>query len=304
MNYRKVKTPLDTGTYGAGRFVMRTDVDFSDDLRTFITEQSFLDDEAEREKRIVYRRHRKFEFPLPFGSGCDAIMKISWPSPDYPWHRRLQLVFKQRYVEDYCETAFYGALALEDADIPTHKVLAFWTRDVSLLRTDSYLIYEKIVADRSGHDLMLACREPDATDAERNAFSDFLEQLAGMVAKLHTHGLRHGDIADHNFLVRTETGAPEDVPTQHLFMIDTDCVKAASNAIPFLKRMHDIRDWRIIDLAQADLRRVLKSCLGDGFREWHWRLLKFYRSPWYRPIRTLRYLIKGKPLKDPYHLND
>lgn len=304
MKYRDVSIPTEKKRYTQGRYVLRTDVAFADNLRRFITAREYKELDPAFERNIVYRRHRKFEFPLPFGHGGDAIMKISWPSTKYKWHRRLQLVIKQRYVEDYCETAFYGALALEDIGIPTHKVLAFWTDEISFLRTDSYLIYEKVEADGTGHDLMLKCLESDADDADRQRFTEFLEVMAKCVARLHDAGMRHGDIADHNFLVKFNLSDPSVDSPHTLYMIDTDCVGEAKGWLPGMKQRHDIRDWRIIDLDRVRLKQLLQDYMGDRFEEKWWKLLCFYRSPWYRPFRTIRYLIKGKPLKDPYHLND
>jgi len=303
MKYREVSIALEKKKYNAGRYVIRTDVDCADELRSFITDKQFSDLDPDFEKDIVYRRHRKFEFPLPFGENKDAIMKISWPSPKYKWHRRLQLIIKQRFFEDYCETAYYGALALEDAGIATHKVLGFWTENISAMRTDSYLLYEKVEADCNGHELMLKCHGGEGSEKDRQRFDEFLTAMAKIVRKLHNVNLRHGDIADHNFLVRFDAPDEEFNSPHTLFMIDTDCVGESVGLTAGRRLRNNIRDWRIIDLDETRLKKVIKTYLGDEYKEKWWKLLCYYRSPWYRPIRSIRYILKGKALKDPYHIN-
>jgi tRNA A-37 threonylcarbamoyl transferase component Bud32 len=221
------------------------------------------------------------------GTGKNVVMKVFWPGAGYRFSRRINILLRNM-IGGEARRAFYGALKLEQAGIPSVGVLAHWTYRRSLFGVEGYLMYEEIAAEKSLRDLALEAyvgKDPRA----RAELAALISPLAKLVSSLHACGLSHDDLATGNFLLTGDSGNEN-----RLVLLDTERIKVRREPFRLLKRTLDLNDLRRFNLDEDLRRRFLRLYMGDAYSETWWKVLEFWRRVGNRPVRTIVRLATGR----------
>ncbi len=266
--------------YDKGNYHLREDLPYTEAVRDLIVTQSFRDYETTR-LHVHPGRKRSVLFTFHFPPAeKELVMKVARTTGDYPLSRRIELYLKSLF-NDYSKAAFEGALALEEAGIATGRPVAYWTCRTSLLKKESYFLYEKIEAECTARELRSRVAT-GGTPEDQQAVSSLEEQMSQITRRLHGHGLRHGDIHSENFLVSLASAAgaepQQSSPELSLYLIDTDRVTRTRLSIPVVKRFFDLRCLCKLDFSDDERKQFLKRYLGDDYSPFWWRVLTFWRN--------------------------
>ncbi len=272
---------MRSGRYCAGQYLVRADSARAELLESYILEARFLDVSEDNRLYSHNKRYRVYCLK-PRWLDSEVILKISWASPDYKFWRRANIIVSQLF-KNYSRSAFEGALMLARAGINTINPLACWTYNRSVLRRESYFMYEKLPAEYSIRDVRL--KAEGGNTSYGLLFDEFVEKMARLVAGMHERGLRHDDMASGNILVQKEGDS------YRLAVIDTDHISV--NHVPFsvLKLFFDLKCMRRLDFDEETRRRFLRLYLGADYSERWWPVMEFWRKGGNRPLHALYRMI-------------
>ena len=194
--------------YARGRYILPSDAENSHAIAAFITGLAFLKLSETHRIFTRNRQHRLYSFRLP-EIEKDVILKVYGPDPSYSLLRRLTIRVTG-FFKDRGKASFFGALALRKSGIHTYRPLACWTYKSSWYDRETYLLYEKILADFAIREYRneLKSKQKDS----HHMLDPLIEGMAVTAAHLHRRNMRHGDLAFCNFLVKL----PDSPPAQPL----------------------------------------------------------------------------------------
>ncbi|RQD56887.1 MAG: hypothetical protein D5R98_09700 [Desulfonatronovibrio sp. MSAO_Bac4] len=229
---------------------------------------------------------------LPNDGRSVVLKKTSANAADLPWPRRMEVWLKAMH-RNYSRTAFIGSLALSCAGIPTPRPLAWWSSGTGLMK-NSYYLYEKLSAEGTLSEKLQKIWMKDG-DSATNEATELISQMACLTRKMHSEGIRHGDIVSHNFLVRDNQC--------RLALIDTDHVQPAYNFLPkAVQKFFDLRCLRRLDFSTQGQHFFLAEYFGRKISRKEWIAFRF----WYlggfsfrRWFKRLRKWLRGADRKQP-----
>lgn len=272
--------------YTRGTYMVRPDHPEREQIEAYITQSGFLNLDDSQRIPTRNRQHRLYSFHLP-AIDREVMLKIHWLDPSYSRYRRLE-IWLSHMLKNRCERSFYGALALKRAGINTLTPLAYWSCKRTWLHSESYLLYEKIPADYTLLDYRRRIQD-NMTLARRHRLDRLIEEMAEAAAAMHSHHLRHGDLAFGNFLVH-DLGKDS-----VLYIIDTDQVSASRSWGSWLKRVLDLKSLKPIHLDAHERRVFLKKYLGKNYTEFWLKVFLFWQKGKYRFFRrAYKWLLKRK----------
>jgi hypothetical protein len=227
------------------------------------------------------RRHRVYHGKIE-GVPKLFFLKQQVARPEYPTLRRVELLFKQ-LLFDNGEKGFKGALLLEDAEIPTAKVYAFWTSRWFRFQSDRYTLYEDI---SDAKELGLHLQSGD----ERR--ERILQEIGKLAISLHRKRLHHRDFNLNNLMIRDRDG-----DAFELLLIDADAVCKQWIKIPIVDSLFALRIFRRLKVSDGDMSQILFGYLGKSPTQFTLKIVRFWRSPYSRPrrlfSRSLRSMLRN-----------
>ena len=271
--------------HARGRLWVRVDLPNREDFVRFVEGGGVLDVDPKTRVVTTNRRHRVHMLSLPFHPG-EVVLKVSWDNPAYPrWRRWMQR------LSDPAAAAFFGALRLRRAGVPTLEPLACWSWRSDDGEPFSGLLYEKLEAVGSLADLR-------AKGWEEEELAPLFERAARLSARVYGAGLRHRDLSLPNFLVAESTAGPPGAagPDSELRLIDTDQVVGRWPLPPGTSQWRQLSALRRMRLTAPEAERFLRIYLGDRYAPVWNRVLHYQKSDFHPPWRWLRRALKRRGL--------
>lgn len=236
---------------------------------------------------LLYRNTRNavYEIELP-GQSNSYIIKRSLPDPDYTPDRILSF-YLRNFFKHYGRRAMRGAKMLKAHGIPSIEPVAYWKLKLSTFQYQSCFLYRKLDADYSVREFLEQEYQPGCAESEQKR-GELLEQMIGIIQRIHGHRLRHLDLIVNNFLVKEVEGRRE------MYVIDTDHMRYNWMPGRSLKRLVDLRCFCRMNSPLAEQREFLQRCYGRHYREHLFRVLQLWRWIDRRPLKGLRWWVKSR----------
>ena len=274
--------------YTKGKYIVREQLAYADKIKEFIVSEDFLNFQNKRYSGGKAGRKRNSLYVFEFTAANKRLyMKVFGDSKRYDWRRRLELLVRQTF-NDYAAASYFGSLAIEGTEIPTHTAVACWTHKESRLATRRYFLYEEIIADFTIRQYRQQLPEAPTLE-QRKTLAMMLTRMLCLTKQLHEAGYRHADIHTGNFLVTLPVGAdakqirPPDIEAAEMYLFDTDHVHKARLKFWPVKQFFDMRCLRRLDFDNDRCQALVKQYLDDNYSEIWWKVWLFWANGGFKP---------------------
>ena len=259
--------------YSHGVYVIREDLSYFSQVKSYIEELGFLDQSEHKEirgKGKGRKRSQTISTCIP-GSNKEFVLKRFYIHPAYKFSRKVDLFFTSIF-KDYSRVAYFGSLALESAGIPTAKAVAFWSYKRNVFFSEKFFLYEAIDADATLFSHYQQSKKDDAA-----ALKEIESTVIKVIKKIYSLNMRHGDPQLENFLVKY-SHTNDSKEKFSIYLIDTDHFSKSHINISYIKKVFDLKCLASINIDKGEKKEFVKHFLGEEYSFFWWWVFVFWSN--------------------------